>query len=81
LKLKPQKGDTLTMSGYLEFYDLTVICQLCNKTFEALYCEDGDIRDPPETKTFLASGKTLCPYCSSEITEDKIQFKQSTEKQ
>ncbi len=67
------------MSGYLEFYDLTVICQLCNKTFDALYCEDGDVRDPPETKTFLASGKIVCPHCSSEITEDKIQFPQNSE--
>ncbi len=64
------------MSGYLEFFTLEITCPNCNKTFEALYCEDGDIRDPPETKTFLASGKTLCPFCSSEITEDKIQLTQ-----
>jgi len=64
------------MSGYLEFYDLTVICPICSKTFEALFCEDGDTRDPPQVITFLASSKTICPHCSTELTEDQIQLTQ-----
>lgn len=64
------------MSGYLEFFTLEITCPNCNKTFDALYCEDTDIREPPETKTFLASGKTTCPHCSSEITEERIQLTQ-----
>jgi len=64
------------MSGYLEFYEMNVLCPKCNKTFDALYCEDTDIREPPETMTFLASGKTICPHCSSELTEDQIQLTQ-----
>ena len=65
------------MSGWLEFYDLEISCPECRKSFEALFCEDADIRDPPQVNTFLASGKTVCPHCSSEITEDKIQFAQN----
>lgn len=68
------------MSGWIDFFDLEIICPDCNKTFDALFCEDSDIRDPPVTKTFLASGKTTCPHCSTTITEDKIQFQQSSEK-
>jgi len=64
------------MSGWLEFFSLDIICPNCNKTFDALYCEDTDIRDPPETKTFLSSGKIICPHCSSELTEDQIQLTQ-----
>ncbi len=66
------------MSGWLEFFKLEITCPNCNKTFDALYCEDGDVRDPPETNTFLASGKTVCPHCSSELTEDNIQFPQNS---
>lgn len=64
------------MSGWLEFFTLDIICPNCNKSFEALYCENANIREPPEIKTFLSSGKTTCPHCSSEITEDQIQLTQ-----
>lgn len=68
------------MSGWIDFFDLEIICPDCNQTFDALFCEDSDIRDPPETITSLASGKTTCPHCRTTITEDKIQFPQSSEK-
>lgn len=67
------------MSGWIEFFDMVVICPRCKKSFEALFCEDSDIREPPETNTFLASGRTICPHCNTTITEDNIQFTQSSE--
>ena len=67
------------MSGWLEFFELEIICPGCKNNIEVLFCEDSDTPDPPETKTFLASGKTICPYCTVTITEDEIQFPQSSE--
>lgn len=60
------------MSGWIEFFELEIICPKCRKSFEALYCEDGNLRDPPEVKTFLAIGKTNCPHCKEIITEKEI---------
>lgn len=57
------------MSGWLDFFEQKIICPQCNRSFEALFCEDGDIKDPPEVKITLASGKTICPNCG-EVIED-----------
>lgn len=67
------------MSGWVDFFDLEIICPRCRKNIEVLFCEDSDTHDPPETKTFLASGKTICPHCYTTITEDEIQFPQCSE--
>lgn len=67
------------MSGWLEFFELEIICPNCNKSFDALFCENGDTKDPPEVKAFLASGETSCPHCKVIITEEKLLTSTHTE--
>lgn len=67
------------MSGWLDFFELEIICPKCRETFNAIYCEDGNIKDPPEVKTFLAGGETTCPHCKEIITEEKLLISTHTE--
>lgn len=60
------------MSGWLDFFEQTVICPECRESFEALFCEDGDTKNPPEVKTSLASGKTSCPNCGKVIEDGDL---------
>ena len=62
------------MSGWLDFFEQRIICPECNKGFEALFCEDGDIKDPPEVETSLASGRAICPYCNCEIKDGDLIY-------
>lgn len=60
------------MSGWLDFFEQTIICPECRESFEAFFCEDGNIDIPPEVKTSLATGKTNCPNCGKEIEDGDL---------
>lgn len=60
------------MSGWLDFFEQTIICPECKESLEALFCENGNTDIPPEVKTSLASGKTNCPNCGKLIEDGDL---------
>ena len=62
------------MSGWLDFFEQIIICPECNKSFAALFLEDGNTDIPPEVETSLASGRAICPYCICEIKDGDLSF-------
>ena len=61
------------MSSWLDWIEEDINCPFCVEEFIALFCEDGDPIRIPIVVTGLSAGKTECPKCKKEITDDDIK--------
>lgn len=61
------------MSGWLDWIEEDINCPFCEEGLLALFCEVGDPNRIPIVITELVGGKTTCPKCKKEITDNDIE--------
>jgi hypothetical protein len=61
------------MSGWVDFFDVEIICLFCKSIIVVTIWEDGDPKHEPVVITGLMDGKVICPVCNKLISDEEIK--------
>jgi transposase len=68
------------MSGWIDFYDISVKCSVCGCILNVPLVENGDINEDPEVVVGICGGSVQCPVCGAVVTDaDLKKMEQITE--
>lgn len=61
------------MSGWLDFFEVEIICPFCNSKIEVMIWEDGDPKRNPIVISGLSEVKSICSVCKKLITDEDLK--------